>query len=179
MSRVLQISASVDRFFADIREIERLTGIDAGVTAREPDLIEDIARLGTAESDAALRAIAGRLRGTEFGALAGLLDPDAPGDVKLGVKRARRGKPPPPKDLELEEYMIMQVDVFGEHVESTIAAARGRYGVTRSACTNALREAREIAEAHPYWIEALREIAPGIRAVATDRERFWRYLPPA
>ncbi|QDY69803.1 hypothetical protein [Qingshengfaniella alkalisoli] len=111
------------------------------------------------DPDAALRRIAALLRAGEatqsfLSSLADLMDPDLrPRDwepnVKLVVKRGRRGQPPSKPNTALGLFLHQRIDYGETNYDAAVTEACERYGADREECRKALKRVREIHEPLP------------------------------
>lgn len=123
------------------------------------------------DNDDALRDIAELLRDGYadqyfLDLLADHIDPDckSPTRVKLKAVRTKGAGPPRAKpDLKLQEFLQVQIDVFGEKFEAVCATAKERFGASRSKCNTVLREARERHDRDPEYRVLMEETALRLR----------------
>lgn len=106
------------------------------------------------DHDNALREIAAALHDGSadeqlLKVLAKAIDPDGPGvfGVKLKVHRGKgAGAPPSKPHVELQQFLVLQIDIFEEKTEAVFAEAKQRFGASRSACARALQDARAVSK---------------------------------
>lgn len=80
---------------------------------------------------------------------------------KFALKRPSKGGSPRKRPrTELIEFLLIHVEFLGENYEHIIDEASRRFRVSRTLCTNALREARN---RDPAWLEEFRAVALALR----------------
>jgi hypothetical protein len=122
------------------------------------------------EGDNALREIAALLRRGNVDQrilelLANIIDPDQRSFIgeKLVVKRVAGHRPKKRPNYALSQFMETNLDFYNEKYEAVVAAAKEKFGVGKTACDEALAQARKRQKADPAFFQLQKRIALYLR----------------